>query len=63
MAGIMERDILHSCYERSLALAQSWAVHDIAFPLIATGVYGFPKDEALNIALAEIGRFPPDPTI
>lgn len=52
-----ERDILHSCYERSLALAAELGCASIAFPLIATGVYGFPKDEALNIALAEIGRF------
>lgn len=29
----------------------------IAFPLIASGLYGFPKDEALDIALAEIGKF------
>ena len=32
-------------------------MQNIAFPLIASGVYGFPKDEALNIALAEIGKF------
>ncbi len=52
-----ERDILHSCYEKSLALAAELKCKSIAFPLIAFGVYGFPKDEALNIALAEIGKF------
>ncbi len=52
-----ERDVLHSCYEKSLALAAELKCKSIAFPLIASGVYGFPKDEALNIALAEIGRF------
>ena len=52
-----ERDILRSCYERSLALADALRCESIAFPLIATGVYGFPKDEALNIALSEIGKF------
>ncbi len=52
-----ERDILRSCYEKSLALADKLGCKSTAFPLIATGVYGFPKDEALNIALSEIGRF------
>ena len=52
-----EREILRSCYEKSLALAHELKCKSIAFPLIATGVYGFPKDEALNIALAEIGKF------
>jgi Predicted phosphatase homologous to the C-terminal domain of histone macroH2A1 len=52
-----ERDILRSCYANSLALADALKCESIAFPLIATGVYGFPKDEALNIALSEIGRF------
>ena len=52
-----ERDILRSCYANSLALADALRCESIAFPLIATGVYGFPKDEALNIALSEIGRF------
>ena len=52
-----ERDILRSCYESSLALASELKCESIAFPLIASGSYGFPKDEALNIALAEIGKF------
>ena len=52
-----ERDILRSCYEKSLSVAAELKCRSIAFPLIASGVYGFPKDEALNIALAEIGKF------
>lgn len=52
-----ERDILHDCYRNSLKLAASLECKSIAFPLIATGVYGFPKDEALQIALSEINRF------
>ena len=52
-----ERDILRACYENTLALAHELKAESIAFPLIATGIYGFPKDEALNIALSEIGKF------
>ena len=52
-----EREILRACYENTLALASELQAESIAFPLIATGVYGFPKDEALNIALSEIGKF------
>ena len=52
-----EREILHSCYKKSLVLATDLECESIAFPLLATGVYGFPKDEALNIALSEIGKF------
>ena len=52
-----EREILHSCYENSLNLASELKCQSIAFPLIATGVYGFPKDEALQIALGEINKF------
>ncbi|MBQ7990345.1 MAG: macro domain-containing protein [Oscillospiraceae bacterium] len=52
-----ERDILRSCYENSLSLAAEHGAESIAFPLIATGVYGFPKDEALSIALSVIGKF------
>ena len=55
--GHGEHDALRSCYENSLALAAELKTESIAFPLISTGVYGFPKDEALNIALSEIGKF------
>ena len=52
-----EREVLRSCYEESLVLAAKLKCKSIAFPMIATGVYGFPKDEALNIALSSIGKF------
>lgn len=52
-----EREILRSCYENSLALADKLGCTSVAFPLISSGVYGFPKDEALSIAYAAIGKF------
>ena len=52
-----ERELLHSCYEKSLKLAAELKCKSIAFPLISSGTYGFPKDEALYIALAEIEKF------
>ena len=52
-----ECDILRFCYFNSLTLAAKLKAKSIAFPLISTGVYGFPKDEALDIATTEIGKF------
>lgn len=52
-----EREVLRSCYEKSLELAAKLNCTSIAFPLISSGAYGFPKGEALNIALSEIGKF------
>ena len=56
--GLMgERKLLRGCYEASLALAAENGCASIAFPLISTGNYGFPKDEALQIALDAIRCF------
>lgn len=52
-----EREIVALCYSRSLALAKELGCESIAFPLMATGTYGFPKDEALKIAIREISSF------
>jgi len=52
-----EFDILKACYVNSLALAEKLKCHSIAFPLISSGSYGFPKDKALQIALSVIQPF------
>lgn len=49
-----EFEILRSCYQKPLLLADQLGCRSIAFPLIATGIYGFPKDQALEIALSVI---------
>lgn len=52
-----EFDILQSCYRKSLVKAAELGADSIAFPLIATGIYGFPKADALEIAIKEISSF------
>ena len=52
-----ERTILRNCYRSSLWLADELECESVAFPLLATGSYGFPKDEALQIAIEEISAF------
>ena len=52
-----ERETVAACYRNSLWLAKQLGCESIAFPLLATGTYGFPKDEALRIAMAEISAF------
>lgn len=52
-----EEQILASCYRKSLALAKEHKCESVAFPLIATGNYGFPKPLALQIAVREISTF------
>lgn len=52
-----EEQILSSCYRNSLTLAKEHECESIAFSLIATGNYGFPKPLALQIAVREISTF------
>src|SRR5207248_2041491 len=47
-----ERDVLARCYRSCLAIALEHRFRTIAFPAISTGVYGFPRDDAAQIAVA-----------
>ena len=49
-----EEDTLASCYRRSLEVADALGARSVAFPAIATGVYGFPPEQAAKIAVRTI---------
>lgn len=56
--GDREEDaLLASCYANSLRLAVRSRARSIAFPNISTGIYGFPKERAAEIAVREVRRF------
>jgi len=52
-----EEKKLRSCYKKSLQIALEHQVKSIAFPLIATGGFGYPKEEGFRIAVDEINAF------
>ena len=52
-----EQEQLVSCYRTSLVLARKHHCQTVAFPLISSGVYGYPKEQALRTAMNTIGAF------
>ncbi|GHJ49460.1 macro domain-containing protein [Catellatospora sp. TT07R-123] len=53
-----EDETLASCYRRSLAVADELGARSVAFPAIATGLYGFPPERAARIAVATLRATP-----
>ncbi|MBP3951934.1 macro domain-containing protein [Bacillus suaedae] len=52
-----EADLLRASYQHSLELAENYHCESVAFSLISTGIYGYPKEEALHIAISTISQF------
>lgn len=52
-----ERELLTSCYMNSLKLAEEYECKSVAFPLISAGIYGYPKQEAFEVAVETINKY------
>ncbi len=52
-----EQELLAACYQNSLNLALEHKLSSIAFPNISTGVYGYPKKEAADVAITSVSVF------
>jgi O-acetyl-ADP-ribose deacetylase len=51
-----EAELLANCYRSSLALAEEHGINSVAFPAISTGVFGYPAEEAAEVALRTVSE-------
>ncbi|QUW17819.1 macro domain-containing protein [Agrococcus sp. Marseille-Q4369] len=49
-----DRDLFASCYRRSLEVADELGAATVAFPLVSAGIYGWPKEDAFDVAVSTI---------
>ena len=56
--GERDRSLLTSCYRRSLEVADELGAERVAFPLISAGIYGWPKDDAIDAAVETLRQTP-----
>jgi len=55
--GRGEAELLRSAYESSLKIAKEYGISSVSFPAISTGAYGYPLEEAAQIAIATVKEF------
>jgi O-acetyl-ADP-ribose deacetylase (regulator of RNase III) len=53
-AGDTDRSLLTSCYSRALSVADELGARTVAFPLVSAGIYGWPKADAIDAAVATL---------
>lgn len=58
LAGQRDPGLLASCYRQALHVADELGARTLAFPLVSTGVYGWPMDDAARIAVETVRRTP-----
>lgn len=52
-----EAELLSSCYRQSLTIAETYKLQSIAFPCISTGIFGYPVEDAANVAIQTVLSF------
>lgn len=53
-AGERDRSLLESCYRRALEVADELGARSVAFPLISAGIFGWPREDAITVAVESI---------
>jgi O-acetyl-ADP-ribose deacetylase (regulator of RNase III) len=57
-AGERDRSLLTSCYSRALTVGDELGAQSMAFPLVSAGIYGWPKDDAVDAAVETLRTTP-----